>query len=229
MSPDTRTPTGNERLSQQEQAERRQETEYRKRTFDQFIWQRGTRYRDCRLGNYRVTNEDQRAVLRRLADWAVDLPQHFDDGSGLVLFGPCGTGKDHLITGMVVEALKAGAFRQSAEHRIKWENGPTLFSKMRDAMGTEESEKQARGPYTAARLLILSDVCQAGHVLTDFQRQCLYDIGDRRYSNRRPTWITTNAASRDELETMIGEDLAERFLHDALVVSCAWKSYRRPA
>ena len=118
-------------------------------------------------------------------------------------------------------------FRCEAAHGVKWIQGPKLFAKFRDAMSDAETESRTRRPFSAARLLLISDVCRAGCQLTDYQRSALYDVIDSRYSNRRPTWITTNAANRDELETMLGDDIADRLLDGALVVPCIWDSFRR--
>ncbi len=195
--------------------------------FDDYIKQRGPRYRNCRLNNFESTCQEQFEALEKLRCWSLKIASHFKSGQGVILFGPIGSGKDHLITGLIVEAIKAGVFARDTQQRIRWTQGPRLFSMIRDSMGDGERESLARQSFMSARLLVLSDVCQSGQLLSDFQRTALYDIIDRRYSFCRSTWITTNAATREELETMIGHDLADRLLHGALVVRCAWPSFRR--
>lgn len=205
----------------------KQASRYKTEVFDDYIKQRGTRYRDCRLSNFKTTCQEQFEALEKMRDWSMEIASHFKFGQGVILFGPVGGGKDHLMTGLIVEAIKAGVFERDTQQRIRWSQGPRLFSMMRDSMGDGERESLARQPFTSARLLVLSDVCQSGQLLSDFQRTALYDIIDRRYSFCRSTWITTNAATREELETMIGDDLADRLLHGALVVRCGWPSFRR--
>ena len=63
-----------------------------------YIQQRGRRYENCRLGNYVAESQPQHDVVAKLT--ALNIIQEFRAGSGLLLFGPAGTGKDHLLTGM---------------------------------------------------------------------------------------------------------------------------------
>lgn len=172
-------------------------------------------------------------AIERIKDWLLNARKHFDAGRGVILFGPAGTGKDHLLTAMLVEAIKAGCFPRpecdaKPEKQVVWANGPDWISANRDVVRTNELERDAKAKYVKARLLLLSDVCQSGQVLKDYQRQTLYSILDYRYSHCKPTWVSTNAANRAELSEMLGGDVADRLLGDSLVVPCVWESYRKP-
>ncbi|MBX3416740.1 MAG: ATP-binding protein [Pirellulaceae bacterium] len=201
--------------------------------FDSYLSQRGKRYRDCRLANFKKLTKAHLDAVEKIKNWLADVQKHFDAGRGVILFGPAGTGKDHLITAVLVEAIKSGCFpcpeyEATPKNEVVWANGPTLFSEMRDAIGSDEREADAKAKYVGARLAMFSDICQSGNKLTDHQRQTFYSILDKRYSRCKPTWFSTNAANRGELSEMLGGDVADRLLGDSLVVPCVWESYRKP-
>ena len=75
--------------------ERRQAAEERQRFVDQF----GSRYAGCRLDNFVVTCDEQQKAVDALREYGKTFGQHYRNGEGVVLFGPPGTGKDHLATG----------------------------------------------------------------------------------------------------------------------------------
>jgi len=211
-----------------DERDRRMQAQHSGGVWGDYVHSRGTRYETSRLSNFRVTCDLQRQAMESITKWIEDAESQFKAGRGVVLYGPCGTGKDHLITGMLHEAIKQRVFKFASNDKVKWEQGPRMFSIFRDAIGSHESETASRQPFVRSKLLILSDVCQSGHVLTDFQRQTLYDVVDRRYSFMRPTWVTTNAATRTELEKMLGADIADRLLHGSLTICCNWTSGRKP-
>ena len=73
----------------------------------------GRRYWDCRLDNFRLHGGEketarQRAALNSLQLYADDLETNLRDGNGLVLFGPTGTGKDHLLAALIERLFTDG-------------------------------------------------------------------------------------------------------------------------
>jgi len=209
--------------------EEREERQFKTLLFASYIKQRGSRYRDCRLQNFRLDTKEQFDAMERIKNWMEGIVEHVAKGRSVIMSGNVGSGKDHLITGMVHESIKSCAFRRSREDTIVWTHGPRMFSASRDAIADAETEKASRRPYTAARLLIISDVVQAGHSLTEHQRTVLYDIIDHRYSHCRPTWLTTNASDRKSLVAAIGADVTDRLMDSAFLVTCSGNSARRPS
>lgn len=194
--------------------------------FKHYISQRGTRYLDCMLQNFEADTEEKRGVVKQLEEMIVERKcVETCNGNNLVFVGPVGTGKDHLMTA-AIRGLTMCDFFKSGQTVI-WENGSRLFAKFRDGISDGAGEIAGRSEYTSCRLLVLSDLCRAGQTLKEFQQQIIYDIIDRRYSFRRPTWVSINASGRGEMVSMFGADIVDRLLHDATVISCVWDSYRK--
>ncbi len=76
----------------------------------------GKRYADCTLDNFETTLPEQEQVLAKLRDYVSDIRANVDRCRGLVLFGPAGSGKDHLLVDMPEEAISAGVY-------VEWKNG----------------------------------------------------------------------------------------------------------
>ncbi len=61
--------------------------------WERVIAARGKRYVTCEFGNFEITTEPQKTAVDQLRKFAEKLPCD----RGLALFGPVGTGKDHLL------------------------------------------------------------------------------------------------------------------------------------
>lgn len=209
----------------------RQQTNRRKHdVWQHFVQQRGRRYSTCRFENYVVASDAQRSAVQKVKAYAENAPTNFEDGRGLILIGPVGTGKDHLFAAAIFSAIVAGAFTAGGKSgRVQFRNGPQLIEQLGDAMTDRDRQSVITRPLTAARLLVLSDVCQAGSALSEFHRRMLYRIVDQRYSECRPAWLSANVTSPDQLQQQIGVDLFDRLRHGATVVACSWPSFRRTA
>jgi DNA replication protein DnaC len=157
-------------------------------------------------------------ALRQYGD---NIEDEVAQGNGIVLFGPSGGGKDHLLIGLARAAIKARL-------KVDWDNGQDLYGRFRDAMGSNEPEFVMVREYTAPDVLILSDPLPPQGSLTDFQSATLFRILDARYRICRPTWVTLNVASGAEAESRMGVSLVDRLRHGSLCVWCNWPSYRKP-
>lgn len=183
----------------------------------------GSRYRDCTLENFVTTTETQTRVLDAIKAYAADMAARIRDGQGIVLFGPSGTGKDHLLVGLMrilIERERRAAY---------WLNGVSLFSMFRDAMDGHDSEERLVRKLAGPHVLVLSDPQPAMGSLTAFQSQVLFQVVDERYRSQRPTWVSMNAASGDEAAAKIGMATVDRLRDGALTLMCNWPSYRKAA
>ena len=176
----------------------------------------GARYADCTFESFQVTHADQEAVVRRLAayDW--------ERRPNVLLFGPKGTGKDHLLAALVRRATDLG---------VEWRNGLDLFGEWRDLVGGDkpERERDALAPLVAADVLALSDPLPPSGELTAWQQQMLARVVDGRYRALRPTWATLNVQGREDFESRLGPLIADRLRDGAVALFCNWPSYRRTA
>ncbi len=190
----------------------------RSRRWDAFIEDRGRRYATCRFENFECDTPKKTDAVEQLQAFAGDTSAAHRN---LLLWGPSGTGKDHLLAACVHRFLITRATIPS----IEWTSGPRLFSQLRSAISQRESDGSVTRSLKQAGVLVVSDLAMT--TLTDFQREVLYDIVDSRYSNARPIWLSANVVSRKALEEATSVQIVDRLIDDAVYVSCNWPSYRK--
>lgn len=191
----------------------------------QALWaERGERYRNCTLGNYQITCKEQAETVKRLHEYVLDFGNMISDGVNIVLLGPSGTGKDHLVASMFDPAIDFGL-------TILWTSGVRLFARFRDAIDSSKNETRLISEYTRPDVLVLSDPTPISSGLTDYQRSVLYAIVDERYSAKNPIWATINAAGPNEAALALGIQTVDRLRDGAVSIACNWPSFRksRPA
>lgn len=180
----------------------------------------GRRYENAKLSTFEATCEQQRSVLESLAEFAANVGEAISAGKNLVLYGPRGTGKDHLLVAMLRAVIADG-------WTVAWRDGQSLYGECRDAIGREASESQFFSQFTKPSVFAISDPTPPlGDVTSDWQLATLFRIIDRRYRDMKPTWVTINAASAEEAQKRIAPNIIDRLSHGALVLRCNWQSYR---
>jgi len=185
-----------------------------------FIGERGTRYAECSLENFAVGVESQRKAIETLTAYRSSIAERIREGEGLILFGPKGTGKDHLLCGLVRSVI-------SAEKSIQWANGLDLFGDIRDGMTNGDTERSLIDKLTTPDVLYLSDPLPITGPLSPHQANVIFRILDKRYANRRPTWVSVNVTGGAELEERIGPQNADRLRDGAIAIHCNWNSNRK--
>jgi DNA replication protein DnaC len=182
---------------------------------------RGERYAGCTLENYRAAEPEQNAAVAALSEFSGEFPRLQRQGeAGLILYGPRGTGKDHLLFALMRNVI------QYHGQAVVWVNGMDLFGRIRDRIQRGEEERDLIRGLVKPDVLAISDPLPPFGALTEFQATMLFRVLDERYSRRRPVWVTVNVANRAEFEERMGVQLVDRLIDGALVVYCNWKSYR---
>jgi DNA replication protein DnaC len=195
---------------------------YRGRTLRKLLEDIGPRYRDAKLTTFRTDEPGQAKAVERIRAFLDGIDAHVEAGAGLVLFGPPGTGKDHL-------AIGAGRIAIAMGYTVRWFSCQRIFQEFRDAIGDEgTSEESLFKELFKPEIAILSDPVPVQGRLTDFQEGILWRLVDGRYRFCKPTWCTMNVASDAEACERLGPAIVDRLSDKALVLFCNWPSFRKP-
>lgn len=183
----------------------------------------GARYRDATFGNFHLSlaYDERTRQSKAIAEVEAYIESLGDrgDGGGLMLMGPVGTGKDHLMAAAAIVATERG-------HSVRWRDGITLFGEVREFAGPVPGAGVCDA-LAKADILCLSDPVPPSGALEPRQLAWLFRLIDARYRELRPTWISANATSHSQAASMFGEQNWDRLRHGATVVSCNWPSYRK--
>ena len=123
------------------------------------------------------------------------------ESDGLFLHGPPGTGKTHLAVALLKQARRTRGDRFITVASLLLE----LRNSFRD--GAEKSEMEIIDSFSGANIVVLDDL--GVEKSSEFTIQSLYIIIDRRYSEMRPTIITSNL-TLEEVAEKVGDRIASR-------------------
>lgn len=179
-------------------------------------------YEHCTLDTYHAKTPEQEAVKAGVAEYLAAIGERFSAGEGLLLYGPSGTGKDHLAIAVVRLVIAAGF----TAGRI---NGPEWFGDLRDLIGSERSERDEIAKLATPDFLLVSDPLPPIGALSQHQATMLYRVVVKRYEMQRPTIVTVNVSKRSEADERMGVAVWDRLKDRAWVMPCNWPSNRKPA
>lgn len=189
-----------------------------------YVRQRGRRYAECTLDNFATgDNRDKAAAVKLLCDYLDDFAGYARQGCGLTLYGPVGTGKDHLAAAACLHAIRAGK-------RVEWVDGMSLYADLRRSFDAKsrETESGIISRYERAQVLCISDPIPVSGELTDFQAGALFRIVDGRYSDMLPTIVTVNVSGKEDAARRLTPAIYDRLRGSSLAIHCNWPSHRTP-
>lgn len=195
--------------------ELRRKAELRQR-FVELCMAAGNRYANCTLENFETKHPKQRQVLTELLAYVAG-----DCSGNLVLYGPIGTGKDHLAFAACREAIRSGK-------TVRWLNGRSWFGSVRDAMDSTKSEAAIIDEVRRPDVVCLSDPLPPIGALTAHQADMLYRFVDARYTRGVPTICTLNVENDADADERLGVPTWDRLCDGAFKLHCNWPSYRQP-
>ncbi len=152
-------------------------------------------------------------------------------GESLLLSGGCGTGKTHLAVGLAkywvgVSALKekeyyAGRDKEREftgetwEKRVYFLSALEFFFELKNTFDGSGSEAEVLSKYDSVTLLVIDDL--GAEKVSDWSRQMMFLLIDRRYRDCKQTIITTNLAP-DKLAKEIDDRIMSRICEMGRVV-----------
>jgi DNA replication protein DnaC len=102
---------------------------------------------------------------------------------GLLIIGPCGSGKTYLAAAMVKERIEASL--EAGFVRCQ-----DFYGEIREGYRKNASEKHLIESYVKVPLLVLDDLATGS--MSEFERRYALELIDKRLNALRPTVITTN-------------------------------------
>jgi DNA replication protein DnaC len=189
--------------------------------FGEVACQLGKRYAPerVRLADFEIYHPAQESAIRSLLTYESSIEERIREGSGLVLYGAVGTGKDRLLAYLIYSAAVCGI-------RCHYAHGQDLFGAFRDRMDAGQKEEELIDRMHRPAVLAISDPAPPAGELSAWRLELLYRIVDRRYRDLRPTWVTINAESPNDAEGRLGSQVWDRIQEGAAVIPCLWPSYR---
>lgn len=187
----------------------------------------GQRYADCRFSNWLVgIGKDaplRTEVKEMVQEWASTYPERVAERTNLVLYGPVGTGKDHL----VFAAVRQAAMQHGAA--IHWINGRDLVGEIRDRITLEKTEASLISLIRAPQCVVISDPLPPAGPLSSHQMDMMFRIVHARYSDGKLTVVTLNVADDFEADSHLGVPTWDRLCDRSWKAYCDWDSHRKPA
>lgn len=189
----------------------------------EFLKRVGRRYAQATVDNFEVGSDQESSrrmeALSRIEKFQANMMTHIKDGGSVVLAGPPGTGKDHLMVALLREAIRKGA-------SVQWTNGQELFRQFRDQIDTNKTEASFVASFSKADILAISDPVPPKGEASSYAAHMLYQIIDARYRDMKSVWVTANVATRSEGIETLTAPIFDRLLDNSFTVFCNWPSYR---
>ena len=188
----------------------------------------GERHAGCCFDNYLVTERfadnrpSQQEAVEQLRTFATEFPNRMERGGGLVLFGRPGTGKDHLAIAAGYEVILRHGFA------VDWINGLELFADIRRLIGRDGDEQEFLRRFLKPSVLIVSDPLPPKSDASAYNADVLFRIFDKRYRDKKSTWLTMNVADGEEAERRLASAIVDRVRDGSLCLECNWPSHRLP-
>jgi DNA replication protein DnaC len=189
---------------------------------DRLLAALGQRYAGATFDNYYTRyGSEQNRVVKRLQEYAEDLPARVSAGQSIVMYGGSGCGKDHLLIALArISIMRFG-------RNVVWRNGTTLSREFRAAMRSGDEDALVAKLVSPSVLYLSDPGGLSGERLTEFAASSLFSVIDGRYRAGKPTWVSVNVLTPREAEARLTAPVADRLRHKSLMLWCNWPSWRQ--
>ncbi|POP41759.1 AAA family ATPase [Superficieibacter electus] len=178
------------------------------------------RFEACEFDNYQAVNQDAAQNLSVCQRYAASWPDRLNAGTGLVMTGNCGTGKNHLAVSMAKNIIRAHQARVEITDVMRL----TRSVKRTWRHNAESTEEEVIEYFTTLDLLIIDEVgVQFG---SPAEMTILQEVINARYESILPTILISNLTF-DQLKETIGERIVDRVTDGGRNrLAFGWGSYR---
>ena len=189
-----------------------------------------TRYSKCDFESYSTRHHTQKFAKNEAEKFVKKYPDV--DDAGLFFIGSCGVGKTHLAVAIINALIKTKGV--SCIFYDFWD----LLKSIQQTYGSnsEISESEILAPVLNKEIVLLDDL--GSHKVTDWRRDMLTYIINKRYNEKKVTIITSNFipsdktgkrsnSEEDSLEERIGERLVSRFYEMCCVFEIKGEDFRK--
>ncbi len=144
------------------------------------------RFVEKRFETFRTDTDEQAAFLATAQAYVEHWPDYRADGRGLLVMGPAGTGKTHMLAAIANEIM--GRYRR----QVVYTSAPKLIMAVKESYrrDADRSEREVYASYTAPDLLCVDEFGRGFG--TDGERTMLFEVINARYEAMKPTIIASN-------------------------------------
>ncbi|MCK5606147.1 ATP-binding protein [Candidatus Pacearchaeota archaeon] len=173
------------------------------------------RFRDKILANFEDSSPGHNKAIKT-ANWFLN---NLDDTTGLIMIGNPGTGKNHLASAIITEAVQAHNKTALFTETLK------VIRAIKESWRREGAvESEVLKSFVEPDILVIDEIgVQFG---SDTERMYLTEIINDRYNYKKPTILLGNVKI-EELSSIIGERPLDRFREGGKVIIFDWDSYRK--
>jgi DNA replication protein DnaC len=197
---------GEEKEAGAEAAETRRDAEIESRRTS-FIPER---YRNASFDNYECTTDKQRRV--------VNLLREYRGEKNIIIHGPPGTGKTHLLWALM-----------RADPRVEYWKLSEIFRRVKCSFSptARESEEDVLRELAGVKILAVDEVGRGNG--RDFETNLIFDLIDDRYGGNLPTILCSNLPLNgdESIASSIGAAAVDRINENAVEICCDWENYRK--
>lgn len=161
------------------------------------------RFEACEFDNYRAINQDAAKNLASCQRYTHSWPERLKAGTGLVMTGNCGTGKNHLAVSIAKSIIRDHLAKVEITDVMRL----TRAVKSTWRHNAEMTEEDVIERFASLDLLIIDEVgVQFG---SPTEMTILQEIINARYESILPTILISNLTF-DQLKETIGERIVDR-------------------